>query len=55
MRFPYHPDYGLPDEYRTRVVLHALATSVASAALTFNLAPSTIYRWVNIQENTHVR
>jgi transposase-like protein len=49
MRFPYHPDYGLPDEYRTRVVLYVLANDVASAALTFNLHKSTIYRWVSTQ------
>ena len=56
--FPYHPEYGLPNEYRTRVALYALATSVASATLQFNVHQSTVYRWIkdaNLKENTNVR
>jgi transposase len=52
--FPYHPEYGLPNEYRTRVVFYALATSVVSATLHFNVHQSTVYRWTkdaNLKEN----
>lgn len=41
----YHPDYGLGDEYRARVLLAADNTSVKEAATKFNLHPSTIYYW----------
>lgn len=56
--FPYHPDYGLPNDYRQQVVVFALDTNVARASLRFNLHQSTIYRWIkdtNIKENNHVR
>jgi transposase-like protein len=45
MEFNYHPAYGLPDEFRSRVVEYSYETSVHEAAKAFNLAVSTIYRW----------
>lgn len=54
--FPYHPDYGLPDDYRRQVVLFALDTCPVRAALKFNLARSTVYKWVkDYKETNHVR
>lgn len=41
----YHPDYGLTDEFRKRVLDYAKITSVKIAAEEFNLHVSTIYYW----------
>lgn len=44
--FPYHPDYGLPNDYRQQVVASALSTNVVSASIRFNLHQSTVYKWL---------
>ena len=42
---PFHPDYGLPQDYRLRVLRTAEQTSPAQAAEIHNIGLSTIYRW----------
>ena len=42
---PFHPDYGLPQPYRLRVLRTAEQTSPAEAAEVHNVSLSTIYRW----------
>lgn len=47
----YHPDYGLTDEFRARVLAYADLTSVKIAAQEFNLDKSTIYYWRRATRN----
>ena len=42
---PFHPDYGLPQPYRLRVLRTAEQTSPAEAAEIHNVGVSTIYKW----------
>ena len=42
---PFHPDYGLPQQYRDLVLRTAERTNPATAAETHNVGLSTIYRW----------
>ena len=51
--FPYHPDYGLPDTYRSQVVAYVQTHGINLAATEFNLHPSTVYRWVRTQKETN--
>jgi hypothetical protein len=44
-QFPYHPLYGLPDMWRAEIVAFAECTDVQTAASTYNVGKSTIYRW----------
>lgn len=41
----FHPDYGLPTEYRLRVLATLSYFTVREAAEHFRLHPSTIYAW----------
>lgn len=49
--FPYHPDYGLPDNLRQAAVVHAKATSPKEAAIKFRVHKSSIYNW--LRDYTH--
>lgn len=42
---PFHPDYGLPQDHRLKVLTLADQTNPATAADTYNVGLSTIYRW----------
>ena len=46
MRFPYHPDYGVLDQWREEAVTIARTQGVPTAAATTGFHTSTIYRWV---------
>lgn len=43
--FPYHPDYGLPNDIRGRAVLMSIQYGVKRAATEYNVSLSTIYKW----------
>ena len=43
--FGYHPAYGLPDDFRLRVLHYADAYSPAQAAKRYRVGLSTIYVW----------
>jgi hypothetical protein len=45
---PFHPDYGLPQPHRLKVLHLADQTNPATAAETYNVCRSTIYRWRRI-------
>jgi hypothetical protein len=45
---PFHPDYGLPQPHRLKVLHLADQTNPATAAETYNVCQSTIYRWRRI-------
>jgi transposase-like protein len=42
---PYHPDYGLPDDFRQAVIRKAEQDGPRVAAAAFNVALSTVYKW----------
>jgi len=42
---PFHPDYGLPQQYRELILRTAEQTSPAQAAEIHNVGVSTIYKW----------
>ncbi len=42
---PYHPAYGLPDDFRQAVVRMAEQDGPKAAAAAFNVALSTVYKW----------
>lgn len=42
---PFHPDYGLPQDYRVTVLRTAEQTSPSQAAEIHNVGVSSIYRW----------
>lgn len=44
--FPYHPDYGLPDDLRRAAVVHAKEASVKEAAIKFRVCRQSIYNWL---------
>jgi hypothetical protein len=44
-RPPFHPDYGLPQPHRLKVLHLADQTNPATAAETYNVGVSTIYKW----------
>lgn len=43
--FPYHPEYGIPDEDRMRAVTLAKAAGFPAAAESTGFGQSSIYRW----------
>lgn len=43
--FPYHPDYGLPNDIRGRAVLMSIQYGAKRAATECNVSISTIYKW----------
>lgn len=43
---PYHPDYGLGDEYRRRVVDEAKQIGVMPAAEKNSVSFQAVYRWL---------
>jgi hypothetical protein len=45
---PFHPDYGLPQPHRLKVLHLADQTNPATAAETYNVGLSTIYNWRRI-------
>lgn len=56
--FPYHPNYGLPDDLRQAAVEYAKATSPKEAAVKFKVDLSSIYNWLRDykpEEPTDVR
>ena len=42
---PYHPAYGLPDDFRQAVIRAAKQDGAKAAAVAYNVAPSTVYKW----------
>lgn len=42
----FHPGYGLPEEFRQRVIKFSDANGISAAAKKFNVARSSIYRWI---------
>jgi hypothetical protein len=42
---PFHPDYGIPDEYRHIAVSHAQALGVPAAAKLSSMHPETVRQW----------
>lgn len=42
---PYHPAYGLPDDFRQAVISMAKQDGVKAAAAAFNVALSSVYTW----------
>lgn len=42
---PFHPDYGLGDEFRRTVLAYAHRTSMSDAADAYRVGVSTVYRW----------
>jgi hypothetical protein len=43
---PYHPDYGLGDEYRRKVVDDARWIGPSQAAENNSVSLSAVYRWL---------
>lgn len=43
--FPYHPDYGLPNDHRSKAVLLSIQYGVKRASDECKVSPSTIYKW----------
>lgn len=43
--YPYHPAYGLPDDYRTKAVLMSIQYGIKKASERCNVGVSTIYKW----------
>lgn len=43
---PYHPAYGLPDDYRRRVLWDAEIHGVKHAATKHCLSETAIYKWL---------
>jgi transposase len=50
---PFHPDYGLPHEYRKVVLVDIGTRPVRQVALDRNIGVSTIYRWRKEMEKTN--
>jgi len=46
LRFPYHPDYGMPDHWREEAVNLARQHGVAKAVALTGYHRTTIYRWL---------
>lgn len=42
---PFHPDYGLPQQFRNTILRTAEQSSVTEAADTHRVSKSAIYRW----------
>lgn len=51
-RPPFHPDYGLPQQHRLKVLSLADQTNPATAAKTYNVGLSTIYTWRRVMGGT---
>ena len=54
MEFSFHPDYGLTNEFRRKVVKHYVMTgdSVRETAAKFNVSKTSVYEWAkNAREN----
>lgn len=49
---PFHPDYGLTDEYRLRALLYAERTDMRTAAAAYNVGLSSLYRWRDAYRQT---
>lgn len=45
MIFPYHPAYGLPDEWRTEAVMLSIKYGIKKASKQMNVSPQSIIRW----------
>ena len=43
---PYHPDYGLTDELRLRVINDAQAMGAKRAAIKNNVHVASVYNWL---------
>jgi len=43
---PYHPDYGLGDEYRRKVLVEANQIGVMPAAEKNRVSFQAVYRWL---------
>jgi len=52
---PFHPDYGLPHEYRKVVLVDLGTRPVRQVALDRNIGVSTIYRWRKEMEIMEIR
>lgn len=58
MIFPYDPDYGLPDDFRSKAILLSIKYGVRKASREMRIGESTIYKWrkdcgLNNKENSH--
>jgi hypothetical protein len=42
---PFHPDYGLTDDYRIRTVAHAQISGVTAAAKMNRVGQTTVRSW----------
>ena len=42
---PYHPAYGLPDDFRQAVIRMAKQDGAKAAAVAYNVDQSTVYKW----------
>jgi transposase-like protein len=42
---PYHPAYGLPDDFRQAVIRMAKQDGPKTAAVAYNVAASTVCKW----------
>lgn len=51
--FPYHPDYGLPDDLRQAAVVYAKEASVKEAAIKFRVCRQSVYNWLRDYTPTH--
>lgn len=45
--FPYHPEYGLPDSFREKVVKYYLSgdSTIREVAAHFRVGRSSVVRW----------
>ena len=43
--YVFHPQYGLGDAYRLRVLMHSVAHGVAQAAKAHNVSTAAVYSW----------
>lgn len=43
---PFHPGYGLPDDFRMRVIRYADSYGIDAAAQKYKVGASSIYRWM---------
>ena len=55
MNFGYHPDYGIPDEQRAKVVLRAEAVVPVLAAAEYNVSLSSVYSWIKARKQQEVK
>jgi len=45
----YHPNYGLPDELREKVIERAKVAGAITASAEYQVGLSTVYKWLKDQ------